>query len=855
MLVPMLVSFLSKIAWRVAIGGIFFLTATLSGTAETAAAETSGVQVAGFDRFGRHGEVDESLAGRLLITEMSCGACHSTTDLTLQAKLGPNLSGAGVRLSQDWVAKFVADPASAKPGTTMPNMLSGRPASEREEIAESIAAYLSSLRKPMAEVKASGTTPVPHQFWLRGDIDRGRERFHQVGCVACHAPDPNHEAVEIAASPTDQLLELLDEDELADLGLSGASRPGPIQSLGDPAAKYSAHSLTSFLLDPAVLRPSGRMPNLNLSPTEAADIAAYLIARRSQEPPARESLILNASAESIAEGRDWFVKLSCTTCHGGPEVPAVGLPVITPLDRLAKKISGRSGCVASQDNQLRETSSPHYIVDNDQRAAIIAALSSPGPINDGDKLQLSLLQLNCLACHQRDSLGGVARDRRVYFETVDNVDLGDEGRFPPPLTHVEQKLHPAWLTRVLQGTGTIRPHMHVRMPKSPGDWVKRLSSELQAVEESVAVRPQANPKNVWPGPADIKATDVGRLMMDSGCVQCHLFRGEALPGVVGVDLGGISNRMRPEWFLALLRDPGAMKPRTRMPNFFPAGVSQHPDLLGGDRDRQIAAMWGYLTDLSKQPLPAKIEEARAADYELRPVDRPIILRTFMRDAGTHAIAVGFPKALNIAVDANQARLAAVWRGRFLDAQGTWFVRAAPPADPLGDSLMTLSSLPSFIVTAGANTATSIGITTPFRGYRIDDRGVPTFQYQYGSVDIDDTIEPDSSRDGSLIRRLVARPSGDGVPANDTKSPLLFRLISGRQLKMAMGAGGPGNVEVSNEAGWRVRVAANVAKSATMRTENGVTSWVLRVDLPPANQTSSQQSEPKREKTWELRYLW
>lgn len=840
----MLVSFPSKIAWRIAIGGVVFLAVTRSGTASAGAAETSGVQVAGFDRFGRHGEIDPALSGRLLITELGCAACHSTTDKTLVAKSGPDLSGAGLRLNRQWVAKFVADPANLKPGTTMPNLLGGRPASERAEIAESLAAYLSSLRKPLAEVKASGTTPVPHQFWLRGDVDRGRELFHQVGCVACHAADPNHELGEVAASPTDQLLELLDEDELAELGLSGASRPGPIQSLGDPAAKYSAHSLTRFLLDPDAVRPSGRMPNFKLSPSEAADIAAYLLRDRSLQPTVSESSFDVGSAEAIATGRDWFAKLRCNACHGGTETTPIELPAATPLDQLVEQIVSGSGCVEPQSDASRDKPTVYFVVDDAQRAALVTAIEAVGPIGPGAQLQLSLLQLNCLGCHERDSLGGVARDRRGYFETVGNTDLGDEGRFPPPLSHVEQKLQPAWLTRVLQGTGTIRPHMHVRMPKLPGDWAKRLSSEFQMVLEleSVAVTPQASPKHAWPGAADLKATDVGRLMMDSGCVQCHLLGGEALPGVIGVDLGGIGDRMRPEWFLALLRDPGAVKPRTRMPNFFPDGISQHPDLLGGDRDRQIAAMWGYLTDLAKQPLPAKIAAARAADYELRPVDRPILLRTFMRDAGTHAIAVGFPQAVNFAVDTNQARLAAVWRGRFLDAQGTWFVRAAPPADPLGDSLMTLSGLPSFLATTDMKPAGTLGISTPFRGYTVDDRGVPTFQYRFGSVDIDDTMEPDPESPRNLVRRLVARPTAASVGAAGTKSPLMFRILSGQQLKMTGNVGGPGNVEIASEAGWRVQVAANVAKSATMRTENGVKSWVFPID-------------PRRETKWELRYAW
>jgi cytochrome c2 len=840
------------------------------------AAETSGVQVAGFERFGRHSEMDDSVAGRLLITELGCTACHATSDETLKPKSGPDLSSVGVRLSRDWIAKFVAAPASVQPGTTMPNLLDQRSASERDEIAKAMAAYLSSLRKPLAEVKATGRLPAPHQFWLHGDVDRGRRLFHQVGCVACHAADPEYELAPVVASPTDQLLDALDADELADLGLSGASRPGPIQSLGIPAEKYSAHSLTSFLLDPAAVRPAGRMPNLNLLPTEAADIAAYLISQRSQasianlapREPGSDAADMISSAAEIAEGRDWFVKLNCGNCHSGADAKTNNdLATLPALSQLPTRISQGRGCVGEQNQETSHLDRPHYVLDEQQRAAILAAIAPPKLMDSNDRLLLSLLQLNCLACHQRDALGGVARDRRAYFETVGNVDLGDEGRFPPPLSRVEAKLQPTWLTRVLQGTGTIRPHMLVRMPKVPNDWVKLLANDfrsaLLASSTKLSAEPLTETQTVqnWPQAVDTKATEAGRAMMDAGCVQCHLFRGESLPGVSGVDLSGIGDRMQPDWFHALLLEPGAVKPRTRMPNFFPDRKSQHPELLEGDPDRQIAAMWGYLSDLAKQSLPAKIEAARAADYELRPVDRPIILRTFMRDAGTHAIAVGFPQSVHIAVDSTEARLAAVWRGRFLDAQGTWFVRSAPPADPLGESLKTLSSLPSFITAPDSENSRTIGITMPFRGYRIDDRGVPTFQYRFGAIDIEDTIEPDtfaeadSSRASGLVRRLVAKSAAESEQPPNAKSPLLFRLIAGRQLKLVTNASGSGQVEASNEDGWRVRVAASVAQSATMQTEKGLNSWVLPIDLQPTHRTGDSKEGTQGEMAWELRYLW
>jgi len=74
-----------------------------------------------------------------------------------------------------------------------------------------------------------------------------------------------------------------------------------------------------------------------------------------------------------------------------------------------------------------------------------------------------------------------------------------------------------------------------------------------------------------------------------------------------------------------------------MPSFFPDGKSQRPDLLDGDVDRQIASMWAYLNSKEAFELPEKIKEARARNYELQPTDKPIVLRSFMKNAGTHAI--------------------------------------------------------------------------------------------------------------------------------------------------------------------------------------------------------------------------
>ena len=72
--------------------------------------------VAGFDRFGRHAEIDPVTAGQLLLTEFSCTACHATNNAALDPKRGPVLDGVGSRLNSTWIRSFLLSPPDAQPG-------------------------------------------------------------------------------------------------------------------------------------------------------------------------------------------------------------------------------------------------------------------------------------------------------------------------------------------------------------------------------------------------------------------------------------------------------------------------------------------------------------------------------------------------------------------------------------------------------------------------------------------------------------------------------------------------------------------------------------------------------------------
>ena len=81
----------------------------------------------------------------------------------------------------------------------------------------------------------------------------------------------------------------------------------------------------------------------------------------------------------------------------------------------------------------------------------------------------------------------------------------------------------------------------------------------------------------------------------------------------------------------------------------------------------------------------------------KPTTEPIIYRNFIEGAGVRAIGVGYPEEINLAFDANNMRLAMIWRGSFMDASRHWTGRGQGFEPPLGDDIITLSNQLPFLV--------------------------------------------------------------------------------------------------------------------------------------------------------------
>ncbi|MCB1226695.1 MAG: hypothetical protein KDK99_12850, partial [Verrucomicrobiales bacterium] len=334
---------------------------------------------------------------------------------------------------------------------------------------------------------------------------------------------------------------------------------------------------------------------------------------------------------------------------------------------------------------------------------------------------------NCLGCHQRDGVGGPdsARDR---FFTGDE-SIADAGRLPPPLTGIGSKLNAAWMEKVFRGEKRSRPYVETRMP-AYAMHAKAFTKLLHEVD--------AQPDLPALVEGDVEA---GRKLLGIqggvNCITCHVWGDRPSLGIQALDLSVLDERLNPRWFRSYLLNPPGYRPGTLMPPMWPGGVATVKDVLKGDTEKQIASIWAFIA--KGEGLPEGFPDHAPNAFELIAQDRPILQRSFMKGVGSQTIVVGFPGGVNLAYDAASGQPAKMWRGRCFDAYSTWFVRAAPFEDPLGDDVLDWPG-----------TGEDAKPVAEFRGYRLDEKGNPSFLLRVKGGDVVDHFE---ARDGKLVRTV------------------------------------------------------------------------------------------------------
>lgn len=651
--------------------------------------------------------------GKVLVGELRCAACHEGISKE-GMKTAPDLSAVGTRISGGYLKKYLADPHGTYAGTTMPDVLGGLSAEEKTAVSESISHYLMSLtgEEEREEVKV-------------GDPKLGREVFHEVGCVACHGP--------------------------------GDAKG--VASLGHVLGKYHEGELSKFLSDPLKVRPSGRMPNMNLSSVEAAALEAYLGGDI-------EEVVAKPTADQVKVGKANFEKFNCVACHEMGEAKATMGPKLEEMD------FGK-GCMTGK--------AADYGLDEGQKGAIRAALEKPVKLSNADQVEVHLTQMNCIACHVRDDFGGVADELDAFFHTTEEA-LGNEARIPPPLTGIGGKLKGEWMNKVLYDGLSVRPYMKTRMPqfgRKALEGLPELLAKVDVVPEVELAEPNREEQPL--------VRNGGHLLLGVdglNCISCHNYNGKEGPGMKGLDLITTYQRLQPGWFYKFMKDPAAHRPGIIMPNYWPGGKAVQPDIMGGDTHEQLRALW-YQFSLGRSARDPK--GLRSEPNKLEVTDKVRVYRGRSRVAGYRGIAVGYPGGMNYAFNAKNGALSAIWSGEYVTAnwrsQGAGDFNPAERAIPLAQDVAFLQlkdekeKWPLRPVTTKENPVIPDPLYPKnhgyaFKGYSFDETGNPTFEYRCGEIEIKDRSE---AKEGKVLRRtfsFTAKESGT----------IYFRALSGKVTK-------------------------------------------------------------------------
>ncbi|MFO0822233.1 MAG: c-type cytochrome [Gemmataceae bacterium] len=696
--------------------------------------------------------------GRFKFEELGCVKCHRPGNddkmaKTLVDRTGPNLADLANRVYPGWLDAWLADPSKLRPHTTMPKLFTDDERGKAERYAL-VKYFMSFTKTPLAPYKLPLNPP--------GDVQqsfaRGKTLYTVAGCAACH-----QEAKAVAKNPEDDREPLKPEEQFV----------GPVTKypLGAPGSKTRPEPLSAYLQNPLKTNPTSRMPHMNLNQQEATDLARFLcrltddaidpdMPKAPKKTPAELLELIPgvdvdkpiADFEKLPVSKQWetvgaklFTTKGCVNCHSMDANNKPGKPQsFASLEKI--KAAGAKGCIADKPDAEKV---PVYKLDADDKTALATFLKSgltgAGSTAPAYSARVAMKRFNCLNCHVRDGEGGIPVDLANEAKLLEKVENVDDVR-PPLLTGVGHKTRTSWLKSVLTAGGRARPWMGLRMPQYGEANVGFLPDALAAIEGATT---DDTIRKVEIGTQKIA---LGRQIVGKsglGCISCHDIGGVANTGTRGPDLATINQRVRYEWYERWMHQPLRLAPGTRMPQAFVDGKSTLSTVLNGDPKGQAEAMWTYLSLGMGLPLPEGLEPPKGLIIAVK--DRPEVLRTFMNDAGSKAIAVGYPGGVNVAFSADQCRLAYSWAGNFLDASPVWNNRGGAPAKLLGPKFWSSTNVHPWGLTVnphippdflGRAKNPAFGLPLPleparifdgpmvvnFDGYSLDKDGRPTFRY-------------------------------------------------------------------------------------------------------------------------------
>lgn len=735
--------------------------------------------------------------GRVLYHQVGCVACHAP--LETAGALNPNasanekngavpaqlretaipLGNLAHKTTVPELAKFLMDPSKARPSGRMPSL------NLTEPEATAIAMYL--LREQAGDPKSKGRRMrgVSYQYF-EGSFNSTSNMVTKVqkgsGIVDGFSLQPKKKEEDMGfrfsgflAIPSDGEYTFSTRSDDGSrlymdqkLVVENDGIHGPTEQQGKATLKAGEHFITVEYFNSGggnELKVTYQAQGLPKQPIPASALST------DQGVPMEPvgSVAFELDATKASRGREFFASLGCASCHQvGSEKPSVSKEAIA-----LSSLKGQKGCLAETDSVPK--TAPKYELEPWQRTALSAALdpnhnlAQPRP--PGEEVAQTMAAFSCFTCHSRDKTGGPSTERAEYFGVIGEADLGDEGRIPPHLTAVGAKLRPEWIREVLLRKGAVRPYMATRMPQFGAAAMEKLAAAFEKTDAPTA-----------PDPAvELVDAKYGRKLVGTegfSCISCHTFDKRKSLGIPAIDLTLMTHRLRSDWFRRYLLDPPSLRPGTRMPSFFPEGKSARQDILAGNTDRQIKAMWAYLGKSKEIGLPPGLVQGR---QELVANGETLIYRNFIQGGGSRAIGVAYPEKANLAFDANDLRLAMIWQGPFIDAARHRSGRGEGYEPPLGFNVLKMPvGAPFARIENSATTkwpdAAGKAAGYQMRGYQLDEKRRPSFHYDFENIKIEDFPEAVSGELDASIRRTIRLHAGS--PVKD----LWFRAWAGTSVE-------------------------------------------------------------------------
>lgn len=528
-----------------------------------------------------------------LMIESGCHGCHEIKGYADLPKVGPDLGRLAHKTNTGWVYRWVKDPKDHNPHTRMPNFRF------TDEEAEAVTAYLMNVssRSDFAVARGAGAG---------GNVTRGKDLVETVGCMGCHVVGADTRVRDVRGTSYDIAPELM--------------RVG---------SKVTADWMYDWVRNPRHYNPTTKMPSLRITDPEARDIVAYLMTMKDERKLDSKSIDIG-STTLVSRGEKLVRENGCNGCHAIPGMEKEGRVSVSLSNFGRKSVEEMDfgdtdvpqtwhGWVEAKLKDSRafrtdriEQKMPVYSFNDEEVGLLKMFLLSltkdePDPryVQAYDKKQANIeagrrlaILYNCQQCHQLEGDG-------AFIGAI----LDDPAFLPPMITGEGAKVQEPWLHAFLKNpteTGqpnSIRPWIPTRMPtfQFTDAEISRLTKYFLGLSnQDLELRDY---KGLKPDPVLLP---VGReIFTDFQCAVCHPST-TVVPRGGGVSTADLApnllkarDRLKPEWIVEWLADPGKIQPGTRMPTYFPDGQSPLPDVLDGDARLQMKAIRDHVMSLGE----------------------------------------------------------------------------------------------------------------------------------------------------------------------------------------------------------------------------------------------------------------